>query len=68
MKTGVIDVGGGLRDIYGAGVLDYCLDENIFLVTASAYRRAAPTSFPFWPGKKKEIAFFIWTIPSVKNI
>lgn len=29
MKTGVIDVGGGLRDIYGAGVLDYCLGENI---------------------------------------
>lgn len=29
MKTGVIDVGGGLRGIYGAGVLDYCLSENI---------------------------------------
>ncbi len=26
---GVIDVGGGLRGIYGAGVLDYCLDQNI---------------------------------------
>lgn len=29
MKTGVIDVGGGLRGIYGAGVLDYCLDQTI---------------------------------------
>lgn len=29
MKTGVIDVGGGLRDIYGAGVFDRCLDEKI---------------------------------------
>lgn len=29
MKIGVIDVGGGLRDIYGAGVFDYCLDKNI---------------------------------------
>ena len=27
--TGIIDVGGGMRDIYGAGVLDYCLDNNI---------------------------------------
>lgn len=27
--TGVIDVGGGLRGIYGAGVFDRCLDENI---------------------------------------
>lgn len=29
MKTGIVDVGGGLRDIYGAGVLDRCLDEGI---------------------------------------
>ena len=29
MKTGIIDVGGGFRDIYGAGVLDYCIDKGI---------------------------------------
>lgn len=29
MKTGIIDVGGGLRDIYGAGILDGCLDQGI---------------------------------------
>lgn len=29
MKTGLIDVGGGLRDIYGAGVLDRCLDLGL---------------------------------------
>ena len=29
MKTGVIDIGGGLRGIYAAGVLDYCIDQNI---------------------------------------
>ncbi len=29
MKTGVIDVGGGFRGIYAAGVLDYCMDEGI---------------------------------------
>lgn len=27
--TGIIDVGGGTRDSYGAGVFDYCLDHNI---------------------------------------
>ncbi len=27
--VGIIDVGGGMRAIYGAGVLDRCLDENI---------------------------------------
>ena len=30
MKLGVIDVGGGMRGIYAAGVLDYCLDHHIY--------------------------------------
>lgn len=29
MKTGVVDVGGGLRGIYAAGVFDYCMDQGI---------------------------------------
>lgn len=29
MKTGIVDVGGGLRGIYAAGVLDYCMDMGI---------------------------------------
>ena len=29
MKIGVVDVGGGLRGIYAAGVFDYCMDEKI---------------------------------------
>lgn len=28
MKTAVVDVGGGMRGIYAAGVLDYCLDRE----------------------------------------
>lgn len=28
-KLGIVDVGGGLRGIYAAGVLDYCLDNDI---------------------------------------
>ena len=27
---GVIDVGGGMRDIYGAGIFDYCLEHNLY--------------------------------------
>lgn len=37
--TGIIDVGGGLRGIYGAGVFDYCLDNGIrfdYLIGVSA--------------------------------
>lgn len=29
MKTAVVDVGGGMRGIYAAGVLDYCMDCGI---------------------------------------
>lgn len=29
MKTGVIDVGGGFRNIYGAGVLNACVQKGI---------------------------------------
>lgn len=29
MKTGVIDVGGGLRGVYGAGVFDRCLEDGV---------------------------------------
>lgn len=29
MKIGVVDVGGGLRGIYAAGILDYCLEQKI---------------------------------------
>jgi len=28
-KIGVVDVGGGLRGIYAAGILDYCMDQKI---------------------------------------
>lgn len=29
MKTGLIDVGGGMRGAYGAGVLDRCIDDGV---------------------------------------
>ena len=29
MKWGIIDVGGGMRDVFGAGVFDACLENNI---------------------------------------
>lgn len=29
MKTGIVDVGGGMRGIYAAGVLDWCMDHGI---------------------------------------
>lgn len=28
---GIIDVGGGMKAVYSAGVLDYCLEKNIYV-------------------------------------
>jgi len=30
-KIGIVDVGGGYRGVYAAGVLDYCMEPNILL-------------------------------------
>ena len=30
MKTGIVDVGGGLRGVYAAGVFDFCMDRDIW--------------------------------------
>ena len=29
MKTGIVDIGGGMRGIYAAGVFDRCMDEDL---------------------------------------
>ena len=43
-KIGVIDVGGGLRGIYAAGVFDWCLENGVKF--DCAFRRAARTLLP----------------------
>ena len=30
MKTGIVDVGGGFRGVYAAGVFDYCMDRDLW--------------------------------------
>ena len=45
-KIGVIDVGGGLRGIYAAGVFDWCMTTAYNLITASAFRQEALTLPP----------------------
>lgn len=30
LKTGIVDVGGGLRGVYAAGVFDFCMDRDIW--------------------------------------
>lgn len=45
-KIGVIDVGGGLRGIYAAGVFDWCLETALSLTMVSAFRQVVQTWLP----------------------
>lgn len=52
MKTAVIDVGGGLRDIYGAGVLDSCLDHGVHFDLAFGVSAGSANLSSFLAGQK----------------
>lgn len=52
MKTAVIDVGGGLRDMYGAGVLDSCLDQNVHFDLAIGISAGSANLTSFLAGQK----------------
>ena len=46
-KLGIVDVGGGTRGIYGAGVFDYLMDHDIqfdYAIGVSAGSAAGPVS------------------------
>ena len=65
--TGIVDVGGGLRGIYGAGIFDYCMEQGSILITVSAYQQEVRMSAPILQVRKGEIISFIQIIHSAKN-
>lgn len=52
MKTCVIDCGGGLRGIYGAGFFDYCLDNNIEFDTVIGISAGSANLASFTAGQR----------------
>ena len=64
MKTGIIDVGGGLRGIYGAGVLDRCMEEGVQFDCCIG---VSAGSANMWPGSMAAISPFIRITPSAKS-
>ena len=52
MKLGIVDVGGGTRGIYGAGVLDRCLDENIVFDYAIGVSAGSANCASYCAGQK----------------
>ncbi len=53
MKTGIVDVGGGLRGIYAAGVFDYCLDMGIRFDLGIGVSAGSANVSSFIAGQKK---------------
>lgn len=72
MKKGIVDVGGGLRGVYAAGVLDYCLDVGLRFDLGIGVSAGSANLFSFgvWSWQKcmrlrESCALFRLTIPAV---
>lgn len=53
MKIGVVDVGGGLRGIYAAGIFDYCLDKVIWFDTCIGVSAGSANIASYLAGQRR---------------
>lgn len=67
MKTGVIDVGGGLRGVYAAGVFDYCLDTHIHFDLGIGVSAGSANVISYIAGQKKRNYSFYTEYPFRKE-
>lgn len=58
MKIGIIDVGGGLRGVYSAGVLDYCLDKKIVFDLCIGVSAGSANLITYVAGQRKRTYYF----------
>lgn len=74
MKTCIIDCGGGLRGIYGAGVFDWCLDNDISFDMIIGISAGSANLASFASGQRGRNYHFYYDYPfrkeymSVENI
>ena len=68
MKWGIIDVGGGMRDIFGTGVLDACLEKQFQFDYAIGVSAGSANLASFCPVKRKKQALLYPVCLNVKNI
>ena len=68
MKIGIVDVGGGLRGIYAAGVLDFVWTRVSGLMWESVCQREAQIWNPTQQVKRVEIISFIPSMRSENSI
>ena len=67
MKTGVVDVGGGLRGVYAAGVFDYCLDQDIRFDLGIGVSAGSANVASYIAGQKKRNYSFYTEYPFRKE-
>ena len=67
MKTGVVDVGGGLRGVYAAGVVDYCLDMGIQFDFCIGVSAGSVNVASYIAGQKKRNYMFYTEYPFRKE-
>ena len=58
MKTGIVDVGGGLRGVYAAGVFDRCLEEGIRFDVCIGVSAGSANAASYIAGQKKRNYLF----------
>ena len=59
MKTAVVDVGGGLRGIYGAGIYDRCLEDGVHFDACYGVSAGAGNIACFLAGQQgRDVAFY----------
>lgn len=68
MKTGIVDVGGGLRGVYAAGVFDHCLEKGISFDLCIGVSAGSANVTSYMAGQKNEISCFIQSIHFGRNI
>lgn len=52
MKTGIIDVGGGLRGSFGCGVMDRCLDDHVNIEYGIGVSAGSANIISFFAGQR----------------
>ena len=67
MKTGIIDVGGGLRGIYAAGIFDFCLDAGIHFDLGIGVSAGSANVISYIAGQKRRNYSFYTEYPFRKE-
>lgn len=67
MKLGVVDVGGGLRGVYAAGIFDYCLDMGIRFDVCIGVSAGSANVTSYLAGQRKRNYLFYTEYPFRKE-